>query len=347
MKNLAIVLSHCDTLEKIDVLKQQIQSLKKFKIDTLLISHIPLDASLQKEVAYYIYDEDNPLLYWPERTMRWWDKNVGTDTLSVGMTCMAPDHGWTAIDQILKATNFALPLKYDYYSFINYDTRLTPELKSCLLDPSSCSRCPVIVTQRDEPPLFYRVSTLFTILEHPVLSQVSVNISKAAYLKHSAAENYWENLLLPYSCFTLPWLVSDSMGMDGPIVESERSCSRRSYCNNRFRAFFQNGNEPTQPRLTQVYFYDIKDNTSIQMECNNQTHTIKQASVIELPKKVTKLGVWDQDVYRDFLPEFDVAARHYHSIYQFNSEPELFAANIGDWLYGPPEEITTNLPSLT
>jgi len=344
MKNLVTILSHCDTLEKIDALKQLTQELKNLKIDTLLISHVPLDPSLQKEVAYYIYDQDNPLLCWPERALSCWDKTVGTGTLPVKLVCLLPDYGWTVMDQIFKATNFALPLKYDYYSFINYDTLLTSELQSYLLDPS-LSGCPITVTHSDswfhtnnEHPSSF--SLIFTILEHTVLSQVKANISKSGYMELPVAEAYWYSLLSPYSHFAIPSPAIDTMSIS---QIDTTGCSRRTdarsqlregyhfiasnqnHFNDHFQVFFQNGNNPDEPRLTRAYFFHIKD-PPIQLKCNNQTHVIKKASVIDLPENVTKLGVWDEAVYCDFLPEFNRAAIQCHSITQFDSAEDLYKA---------------------
>jgi len=335
MKNLAIILSHCDTLEKIDTLKQQIQGLKNLKIDTLLISHIPLEPSLQKEVAYYIYDQDNPLLYWPEKALSCWDKTVGTGVLPIKLTSLLPDYGWTVMDQILKATNFALPLKYDYYSFINYDALLTSELQLYLLDPSR-SRCPITVTHSEA--WFYEnnehpssISLIFTMLEHAILSHVNANMSKDGYLEHSVAEEYWYKLLSPYSHFAIPSPAIDTMSISqvDPTASSRRSTpipsSNQNHFNDHFQVFFQNGNNPDEPRLTRAYFFHIED-PPMQLECNNQTHVIEKASVIKLPDNVTKLGVWDEDVYCDFLPQFNKAAIQYHSITQFDSAEDLHKA---------------------
>lgn len=329
MNNLVIILSHCNALLKIDALKQQIKLLKNLEVDILLISHIPLDPSLQKEVAYYIYDRDNPLLYWPERALFCWDKTIGTGTLPVKLTCLLPDYGWTAMDQILKATNFALPLKYDYYSLINYDTGLTPELETYLRDPS-LSPSPVTVTHTLDTlkSPFPAVSTLFTILEHASLSLVNLNITKSAYMEYATAEAYWHHLLSPYSCFTLPSQVIDSMSVNqaGTTSVINDVASNQNHFNDRFQVFFQNGNKPNEPRLARAYFFCIKD-SSIQLECNNQTHVIKKALVMELPENITKLGFWDKNVYFDFLPEFNKAALQYHSITQFDSDDDVLKAD--------------------
>ena len=115
--NLAIITSHCDTLDKIDLLKGLIKQLKNLNIDILLYSHLHLETSIQQEVTYYIYDKDNPILYWPEKGCLVWFK-VMDGKNSVKLKSMFPDYGWTALDQMKKAASFALPLKYDYYSFI-------------------------------------------------------------------------------------------------------------------------------------------------------------------------------------------------------------------------------------
>ena len=116
--NLAIITSHCDTPDKIDLLKRLIKQLKNLNIDILLSSHLHLETSIQQEVTYYIYDKDNPILYCPERgRAQWFNIMNGKD--SVRLESMLPDYGWAAMDQMKKAANFALPLKYDYYSYSN------------------------------------------------------------------------------------------------------------------------------------------------------------------------------------------------------------------------------------
>ena len=242
---------------------------------------------------------------------------------------MMPDYGWTAMDQILKATNFVLPLHYDYYSFINYDASLTPELQEYLRNPSQTG-CPVTVThaaqrydENDKDPTSF--STLFTMLEHTVLSQVGPNINKSSYLEYAILEMYWHSLLSPYPYFIVPSPVIDTMSVK--VEECPVSPSNQNHFNDHFQVFFQNGNNPDKPRLTRAYFFHIKK-PPVQLECNNQTHLIKKASVIELPKNVTRLGIWDKDVYCDFLPEFNKAAAQYHSITQFDSDDELLKTDL-------------------
>ena len=73
--NLIIILSHCDTEEKKEVLINNVNKLKSNNFDILLVSHIPIPSSIQELVEYFIYDKSNPIINWPERGMVFWQKN--------------------------------------------------------------------------------------------------------------------------------------------------------------------------------------------------------------------------------------------------------------------------------
>lgn len=316
MDNLAIIISHCDTPEKTNLLKKQIERLKNLNIDILLYSHLHLETSIQQEVTYYIYDKDNPILYWPERgCLVWFEVMNGKD--SVRLERMSPDYGWTVFDQIKKAASFALPLKYDYYSFINYDVILTPELDSYLLNPSH-PLYPITAVPFSHPNPgatsedFDVKSPVFTIIKQDFLEKVNARINKTDYLNHKCAENYWHTLLSAYPCFMLPSGIKNGMTVN-------KVTPNQNHFNDDYGIFFQNGNTPTfllpdPPRLTKACFFDVKDNISIEIKCNGQNHLIEKASILDLPTNVIKLGVWDKDTYCDFLPEFDKAKAQYHSI---------------------------------
>ena len=304
MDNLAIILSHCDAPEKINLLKKLIKRLKSLNIDILLCSHLHLEASIQQEVTYYIYDKDNPILYWPERGTCVWFDIMDTKTL-VRLSRICPDYGWTVMDQIKKASNFALLLKYNHYSFINYDAILTDQLDSYLVNPSE-TQSPVIFTHQRHRSL--SVSTIFTVVKRNVLEKINVYIDKSNYLKYTSPEHHWDALLSPYDPYMCPSPIFD----EGCNIE--RVAHNQNHFNDDFKVFFQNGNMPNQPRLPKACFFDIKDNTSIEIKCNDQNHLIEKASIIDLPTNVTKLGFFDNGAYCDFLPEFDEAKLRHHSI---------------------------------
>jgi len=333
MDNLAIIISHCDTPDKINLLKKQIKRLKDLNIDTLLYSHIALEVSIQQAVTYYIYDTDNPVIYWPERCLHVWAEHKEKGKDSIRMEALFPDHGWTVLDQIKKASTFALPLKYNYYSFINYDTLLTPELEFFLVSPSDTPH-PVIVDPGTGIAQVTReamnkvlkngfVSLIFTVIRQDVLEKINARINKSDYLKamgderfsvSAIAETYWGQLLSPYDCFVLP---------DGVEASIRTLSGNQNRFNDNFKVFFQNGNMPDEPHLTKAFFYNIKDNTSIKIQCNDQSYLIEKTSTIDLPTNVTKLGFFDNGAYCDFLPEFDEAKLRHHCIVPLDTTSRL------------------------
>jgi hypothetical protein len=326
MDNLTIIISHCDTPDKINLLKKQIKRLKDLNIDTLLYSHIALEVSIQQAVTYYIYDTDNPVIYWPERSLHLWLEYGKKDEDSVRLEAMFPDHGWTVLDQIKKASTFALPLKYNYYSFINYDILLTPELEFFLVSPSDTPHSVIVDPGVDIDQVTHRNGgrgLIFTVIRQDVLEKINARINKSDYLKamgderfsvSAIAETYWGQLLSPYDCFVLP---------DGVEASIRTLSGNQNRFNDNFKVFFQNGNMPDEPHLTKAFFYNIKDNTSIKIQCNDQSYLIEKTSTIDLPTNVTKLGFFDNGAYCDFLPEFDEAKLRHHCIVPLDTTSRL------------------------
>ncbi len=134
--NLVIILSHCDTKEKINLLENNIKQVKEYGLDILLASHIPLSKSIQSSVDYIVYDKSNPLLVWPERGMCHW-KSLWWDDARYRLDTIFPDTGWTALNQIKLSSSLGLSLDYDYYTFINYDTVLTDNLMDVAKTPQN------------------------------------------------------------------------------------------------------------------------------------------------------------------------------------------------------------------
>jgi len=74
-KNLIIILCYCDTQEKLDILQNTISILKD-NFNILVSSHSSIPTSIQSQIDYFIYDQSNPILRFPERGMKFW-KTIG------------------------------------------------------------------------------------------------------------------------------------------------------------------------------------------------------------------------------------------------------------------------------
>jgi len=119
MDNLICINSHCNTDEKISILKKNINYLKNNGKDILLISHIPLDKDIIDLIDYFIYDKINPILHYPEKYNVVW-----TNIDDYRLISYNPDIGWCFLNQWKIIANYCKNLQYKTYTFINYDTIL-------------------------------------------------------------------------------------------------------------------------------------------------------------------------------------------------------------------------------
>lgn len=115
MKKIALIQSHCNTDEKINLLKNNIKILSEIGLDILLFTHIPLPSEIINTVKYYILDSTNPILWEERRQIYWWSDN------QIKLETIVPDYGWTVYNQIIKSYNFVRNEEYDLYFIICYD----------------------------------------------------------------------------------------------------------------------------------------------------------------------------------------------------------------------------------
>ena len=191
-KNLIIILSHCDNSEKVKILKNILNEIKSEGFDILLTSHIPLSTKIQSMVDYLVYDKSNPILFWPERGMRHWRTNLPVGDQIYKMYCTFPEYGWTALNQILTSSHLGLSLDYDHYTFINYDTVLTPSLIEAMKSPQDLYLSKVKLYGEHEGTIMFP-SLLFNIVSKSNLRKILPLISRENYVKGKGDLNWGKN----------------------------------------------------------------------------------------------------------------------------------------------------------
>ena len=112
MKNIVLIQSHCDTEEKLDYLKKNIEKIKKFDLEILLFSHIPLNQEVIGMVDYFVFDKSNPILWDERRHYFWWVDN------GYKLETTIPDYGWTVFNQIKKS--YTLRFRFNSPATIQY-----------------------------------------------------------------------------------------------------------------------------------------------------------------------------------------------------------------------------------
>jgi len=310
--NLIIILSHCDSREKSEILIDNIKKLKTQNFDVLLLSHIPIPSSIQQIVEYFIYDKSNPIINWPDRGMVFWKKILGNTNYR--LQTIYPDYGWTAFNQILLGGNLGLSLDYNHFSFINYDIQITDSVIGALNNPTS------FLTSKVQPSSETNIrypSFMLNILNRKNLKSLLPLINKEHYVrdnhswkeggKFKSAEDYWEHLITNFSYTIHPDTIKD-------LIRFDDQASMFNYSGtDQFKLFFQNDNTHstiTNTGVSKILIFDVQI-SNLKLVVNDEyTNIIKDKNeLIDLPK-IEKIGFILDNVYTDLTDKYK------ESIYQ-------------------------------
>ena len=121
MKELVVILSHADTTDKVDVLKECLHEIKKQNYPVLISSHIEIPDEIKSEIDYFVYDKENPLIYhweYPNLSHIYiWQTYPGySQTYAVEY-----NHSYAVLRLIKNALGIAFANGYDKVHFVNYD----------------------------------------------------------------------------------------------------------------------------------------------------------------------------------------------------------------------------------
>ena len=325
MKNLVTILCHCNTTAKLNILRKNIAILKSISanLDILVVSHISIPSSIQEEVDYVIFDKSNPIMFFPERgALAWWDidincgeeytlKNKDGSPLGLHLDVIVPDYGWAALNQITLAGHIGLSLNYDYYTFINYDLKITQEVVNHITSPSGVTLSTNLKSEDD----LSRLSLLLNILDKTTLRRLLSLFSREEYtstlqgypnrLAYNGIEAYWDYLvrneeaksLFHYTVIPTP--LEDEMDLEEGLHYTDNF--NQNHKSDLFKIFVDNSEDP------KAYIYDIKDmpaphqDKTIKLKINNQIRSITRTQVIALPDSLEKLGYFDPEHPNEFV----------------------------------------------
>lgn len=308
--NLIIITCHCNNEEKIQVLEENINLLKSIDLDIMLVSHVPVPFDIQSQVEYVIYDKSNPIIDFPYRGMVFW-RTMNFNGTIIRFDNILSDYGWTAFNQYLLGGNLGLSLNYNFYSFINYDVKLTNLMLDSFQTPSDFLVSNV-VDNNDEKG--YRFpSFMLNILSKKNLKSILPIIDKKYYMsdthpwlkggKFRDAEDYWGHLITNYQYDVFSEPIEDQISFDntGELYNFSK--------HEEFKIFFQNSNTHerfiTESRIPRVIIYE--NSTSFLTLVINDLHTniIDGANILlDLPE-VTSIGYIYEGEYYDLTEEYN------------------------------------------
>lgn len=137
MKKVALISTYCDTQEKIDILSKNIDKLRVFGLDVIVITPIILPETIQKKCDYYFQTKDNPVLTWPQKAIFFW-KDLFLDGKKIRIFKTDVDYGWAGLYQVKKLSEIGLSFEYDYFYHMIYDLKFDKTVIEGLIRESEC-----------------------------------------------------------------------------------------------------------------------------------------------------------------------------------------------------------------
>ena len=180
-KRIILISSYCDTKEKIDILINTIKTIKSYNLDVMVNSPLPLPSDVINMCDFYIQTKENPLLYWPQKSVMSWVRNTDKDKEIVIKRALI-DYGWAALYQTKKLSEYALTYDYDRYYHIIYDTEIDDTVVSTFLSDKKCNFYPFHE---------HKVSLHLIALDRENLFKFSNLITFDSYLKFNCIVENW------------------------------------------------------------------------------------------------------------------------------------------------------------
>lgn len=262
MKKAVIILSHCNTEKKLQVLKDNISKLKlNLDLDIILTSHISLPQEVIDSVDYFIYDKNNPVLSWPQRGMFSWKEYN-----KIYLNSIQPDYGWCVFNQIKLGGLMALD--YDISYIINYDLVIDLNVNEILNNNTQETN---FFQSKNYQGEVQNPSLLLFKVNKPHLQYLINNISIDDYCSsHKTAEQYL-NTLIQNLEYTIPdYFVFDQIDFFGEQIFKLSNSIYPHFdyfvTDFDFSPWYHNDKGEFIPEST--YFYNIKESITIKYKDN-------------------------------------------------------------------------------
>ncbi len=299
MKNLIVILSHCNNDSKLEALRNLISRLKQDNLDVMVMTHISLPKDIQDSVEYMVYDKSNPILKWPEYGKVFF-RHINS---KIKILNIMNEHGWTVFNQFKLAGNLGGGLDYTHFTFVNYDTVVDKNMIETIKNPSDfvSSKQMSIETwggDKEMPTL------LFNILSKENLKRLVSYISKESYKsQNKCGEGYFKILrenfdydIYPYEIKHLNFTFYDQYYSDYEISDNG--------IHQDFTVFIDD-------KEKNMIIYNI--NQSFKLNINGIKVMVSQPELISLKGEngVESLGYYKENDYIDLLPLYNEFNRLY------------------------------------
>ena len=269
MKKAVIILSHCNTEDKLQVLKNNISKLKSNpNLDIILTSHISLPQEVVDSVEYFVYDKSNPILSWPQRGMFFWQR-FNVKNHDAYLNYIQPDYGWCVFNQIQLGGSIALNYNISY--IMHYDLVIDPNVEKVL--SNNTPEANFFQSKNYENKIQNPSLLLFKINNHQLQYLLS-NISIDSYCSaDTTAEQYLSTLIK-----NLEYTIPDYFIFDEINFFDEKGFEVNNSPYSHFNCFVTDfdftqwyGHDKGDLYLESTYFYNITEPITIKYKDITQT----------------------------------------------------------------------------
>jgi hypothetical protein len=268
-KRIVMISSYCDTEEKINVLRNNIETIKSHNLDVMLNSPISLPTEIINLCDFYIQTKENPLLTWPKKSVMSWAKYYGEDQ-EITVKRSVIDYGWAALYQTKKLSEYALSYDYDRYYHIVYDLVIDDTVVSTFSSDEKCDFFPFHE---------HKVSLHLIVLDKENLLNFSQQITFESYLKFNCiVENWLYNTLINSN---LDYKINPKKVED--IILYHQGIDLFNYSDIEGLIFFISKDVALNDDVC-LYFYDNEEkiNTLITIDGVEHNHLISNRDIINL-----------------------------------------------------------------
>jgi hypothetical protein len=288
MKRIALIQSHCNTEEKLGVLRDNIKKLSDLGLDILLFSHILVPQDIIESVKYFIYDNSNPILWEERRHVYWWANN------RVKLESSVPDYGWTVFNQIIKSYNSIIDENYEMYFVICYDL-IIDDFVMDVVHNNKIGKFKHIKPKHvnevgDYVDVIFSTSLIFISLTQELIHNFVQNLNKQEYIDNPQwiAEKYLEIVLERND------IILENLGSVSDLLHESKSVFNQSQ-NPNYEIFIDN-----QDFLKLRYF---QNNLNIKhhLIINDEIFTIDDEEFLFEKEcdQINTIGVFVDGVYND------------------------------------------------
>jgi len=262
----------CDTKEKIEILEENIKTIKNLGIDVIGISPITLPESTIKLFDYFIFTKDNPVLDWPVRAMRSW-RDIGDSDKMYRISRTYPDYGFAGLTQIRQLSEFAINFNYDQFHHMIYDIKIDDNVIEGLKSEKNCSVYP---SKRND--IVWAVGLHYMIFDRENLKKFISKITLDNYLNVKDVDAFqWLHQLrnsVPYTIESTP--VKD-------MIYFYENMDFFNYSPTEKIKFFIEKNDETQDSI-KLLFYDIENEIPIKIRLGDtiMEETLQNYRIIDL-----------------------------------------------------------------